>query len=192
LKSILQTGRINSVDYSKGKYFEKRNKGPKIVADARPASIPSKKVSTNSYAGIAFDTVGPALYNPNMNTVKLKAQIGDFASWKGERKVFDSSMVASSVIMPKDFPGPGNYEHELAKRKNYNAQGKSSMFLSQVPVCKREKSFDVPGPGSYNATLPVFGTSVLGSKMESVNDSVISAKNTNQFVSTTGRGQDIW
>lgn len=65
--------------------------------------------------------MGPALYNPNMNTVKLKAQIGDFASWKGERKVFDSSMAASSVIMPKDFPGPGNYEHELAKRKNYNA-----------------------------------------------------------------------
>lgn len=50
----------------------------------------------------------------------------------------------------------------------------------------------MPGPGSYNATLPVFGTSVLGSRMESVNDSVISAKNTNQFVSTTGRGQDIW
>lgn len=50
----------------------------------------------------------------------------------------------------------------------------------------------MPGPGSYNASLPVFGNSVLGSKMEAANDSVISSKNTNQFVSTTGRDQDIW
>lgn len=65
LKTIYQTGKIGSVDHSKGKYFEKRHRKPKVVATARGASIPSKKVSSNSYAGNGFDTVGPALYNPN-------------------------------------------------------------------------------------------------------------------------------
>jgi len=31
----------------------------------KPASIPSKKANVNMYTGRGYDTVGPALYNPN-------------------------------------------------------------------------------------------------------------------------------
>lgn len=77
------------VDKGKGKYYEKQHKKPKIVPNKKSASIPSKKVSANSYAGFAGDTVGPALYNPNTGFIKIKAPIGDFCTSKLPRKVFD-------------------------------------------------------------------------------------------------------
>ena len=53
-----------------------------VKPSKKSASIPSKKTNQNAYAGFGFDTVGPAVYNPNVGFVKGRAPIGDFYSSK--------------------------------------------------------------------------------------------------------------
>ena len=85
----------------------------------KPPSIPAKKLSQNMYTGRDVDTVGPALYNPNYDTVKSHAPIGDFQTSKDQRKLFEPTINIENTWLPdKQNPGPGQYEaiNEKAKR----------------------------------------------------------------------------
>ena len=80
--------------------------------------------------------------------------------------MFEPSIERSNNLCPRENPGPGFYdENEKAKKKEFNAQGESAMFLSRVPNCKdaKEKKSDVPGPGHYGK-IPkkVKGTDSIG------------------------------
>lgn len=85
-------------------------------------SIPAKKANTNMYSGRGFDTVGPALYNPNMNTVKNRAPVGDFQTSKQERKLFEPNIEIENKLPSRENPGPGQYDGEKAQaNRNYNS-----------------------------------------------------------------------
>ena len=71
-------GHASDLDKSREKYLSNRHKDQVNKLKPKPASIPSKKVNVNMYTGRGFDTVGPALYNPNMHASKRRAPIGDF------------------------------------------------------------------------------------------------------------------
>lgn len=74
------------------------------------------------YTGRGFDTVGPALYNPNMDTVKYHAATGDFQTSKQTRKLFEPSIEISNILPDKQNPGPGQYEAINSKAKRqFNA-----------------------------------------------------------------------
>ena len=162
----------------------------------KPPSIPAKKLSQNMYTGRDVDTVGPALYNPNYDTVKSHAPIGDFQTSKDQRKLFEPTINIENTWLPDKLnPGPGQYEavNETAKRQ-FNAQGNTSTFLSKVPNCKNAKEMlaQNPGPGHYTG---VFGKTV-GSNFNA-NDSTADESSfgqsttANQFNSTTHR-VDHW
>lgn len=59
---------------------------------------------------MGFDTVGPALYNPNYGSVKVRAPIGDFVASKIERKVFEPKNERANTLPSRENPGPGQYE----------------------------------------------------------------------------------
>ena len=84
--SLKFMGHRADLDKSRDKYSNK-HKAQVNKLQTKPASIPSKKVNLNMYTGRwkttdagwpQQDTVGPALYNPNVHTYKKRAQIGDF------------------------------------------------------------------------------------------------------------------
>lgn len=60
-------GNPNHTEYRQMKYNKNQNDGVKNIPKSLPPSIPSKKVSAAAYSGKRSDTVGPALYNPNLN-----------------------------------------------------------------------------------------------------------------------------
>ena len=60
------------------------------------------------YTGRGFDTVGPALYNPNMDTIKLHAPVGDFQTSKDKRQLFEPTINIENTWLPDKLnPGPG-------------------------------------------------------------------------------------
>ena len=71
-------GRPTSLEKSRTKYDGAKHANLAVVPNPKPASIPSKKTNQNCYSGNGHDTVGPAVYNPNLATVKNKAPTGDF------------------------------------------------------------------------------------------------------------------
>ena len=77
-KSLKFTGLPSELDKSRDKYKSKTHNAQVNKIQPKPASIPSKKVNVNMYTGRGFDTVGPALYNPNDQVGKHRAPIGDF------------------------------------------------------------------------------------------------------------------
>ena len=127
-----------------------------VKPSKKSASIPSRKANQNAYQGFGFDTVGPAVYNPNVSFVKGRAPIGDFISSKQQRKLFEHSITYENVIPDQTIPGPDKYEAVDAKaKKNFNPQGGNSIFSSKVPNCKDEKiKNEKPGPGHYSNVLP--------------------------------------
>lgn len=152
------------------------------------------------YSGRGFDTVGPALYNPNLDNSKNRAPIGDFQSSKQVRKVFEPTIdIENKMFPPRENPGPGTYdETEKSKQpKAFNSQINTSMFISKVPNCKDTKiKNDKPGPGYYSNVFPAttagdastMGSSIGESKFDS---STNGRQNLNPFMSTTMRG-DFW
>ena len=111
-----------------------------------PPSIPMKKVPPNSYSGKGKDIPGPSNYNPNVDTVKSKHRITDFARLNKKREIFSNNWGEN--------PGPGVYEYkdDIAAKTvtTFNASGQSPMFLSKVPNWKDTKDDNgIPGPGSY-------------------------------------------
>ena len=202
--SLKFMGHASDLDQSRGKYLSNRHKEQVNKLRPKPASIPSKKVNVNMYTGRGFDTVGPALYNPNMHTVKNRAAIGDFQTSKDQRKVFEPTIdIENKQFPPRENPGPGTYDQpdvEIAKeKKTFNSQGNTSIFLSKVPNCKDSKiKNDKPGPGHYTNVFPKTTAGEASTMNTSMNDSKYGAsttsgnrQNPNPFMSTTMRG-DFW
>lgn len=110
------------------------------------------------YTGRGFDTVGPALYNPNPDTYKKRAPIGDFISSKQTRKVFEPTIdIENKQFPPRENPGPGTYDDKKPgeDKKTFNSQVKTSVFISKVPNCKDGKiKNQMPGPGHYVNVFP--------------------------------------
>ena len=160
-------------------------------------SIPGKKISHNSYSGRGFDTVGPAVYNPNHNIMRHHAPIGDFQTSKEQRKLFEPSINIENTTLPdKMNPGPGQYEaiNENAKRQ-FNAQGNTCNFLSKVPNCKDTKDkVEGPGPGAYQKLFNKtggFGGDASTAEDSNFGERSMTAGNQTQFNSTTHR-VDFW
>lgn len=56
-----------------------------------------------------------------------------------ERKLWQPENKQHNTFTSKDNPGPGTYdenENLAIKKKQFNAEGKNSVFLSKVPNCK--------------------------------------------------------
>ena len=81
-KSLKFTGNPSDLDQSRAKYLTTRHREMAVKPSKKSASIPSRKANQNAYQGFGFDTVGPAVYNPNVSFVKGRAPIGDFISSK--------------------------------------------------------------------------------------------------------------
>lgn len=64
-QSLKFTGLPSDLDKARAKYLTNKHKDQVNKPTFKSASIPSKKVNQNMYTGRGFDTVGPALYNPN-------------------------------------------------------------------------------------------------------------------------------
>ena len=62
------------------------------------------------YSAVGFDTVGPALYNPNLDANKKVARIGDFHTSKANRRVFEPTVEITNNLPPKENPGPAHYD----------------------------------------------------------------------------------
>lgn len=77
-KSLKFTGLPTDLDKSRAKYSSAQHRDMAVKPSKKSASIPSKKTNQNAYSGFGFDTVGPAVYNPDVAFVKGKAPIGDF------------------------------------------------------------------------------------------------------------------
>ena len=92
------TGLPTDLDKSREKYLTNRHKDMAVKPSKKSASIPSKKTNQNAYAGFGFDTVGPAVYNPNVGFVKGRAPIGDFYSSKAQRKLFEHSIAYENAL----------------------------------------------------------------------------------------------
>lgn len=60
-----------------------------MVPKPVPAPIPGRKVAPDAYSGVKRDTVGPALYNPNLNAQKPEARKNDFVASKSKRTLFE-------------------------------------------------------------------------------------------------------
>lgn len=128
------------------KYKERQHKSMVIQPKTIPPSIPMKKAPPNTFSGRGKDIPGPSNYNPNMDTVKSRHRIADFAKLNKKREVFSN--------LPVENPGPGVYEfkNDIANKTvtTFNASGQSPMFLSKVPNWKDTKDDNgIPGPGSY-------------------------------------------
>ena len=91
-KSLKFTGLPSDLDRSRAKYNTMRHKNFSVQPVGIPPSIPSKKSNQNAYTGNGQDTVGPAVYNPNMGSIKGRAPIGDFIASKQQRKLFEHSI----------------------------------------------------------------------------------------------------
>lgn len=86
----------------------------------------------------------------------MKATIltNDFGSSSVNRKLWEPQNVKHNIFTSRDNPGPGAYdenENLAVTKKQFNAEGKNSIFLSKVPNCKdsRVTKQDFPGPGTY-------------------------------------------
>ena len=157
-KSLKFTGNPTDLENAREKYLTNKHREQVNKLQPRAASIPSKKVNQNMYTGRGFDTVGPALYNPNLDNSKRRAPIGDFQSSKQTRKVFEPTIdIENKLYPPRENPGPGQYDgtEEAKKPKSFNSMVNTSIFISKVPNCKDAKIKDEkPGPGHYTNVFP--------------------------------------
>lgn len=166
------------------KYKEKEHKDPVIIASAKPASIPAKKLAATAYTGNGTDVVGPAAYNPKLDIVRQKAPEKDFAADKTKRELFGASEAQ------KQLPGPGVYDYEKLGPKAFNSSGNYSIFQSKVPNCADRKiKNDVPGPGTYKNPLSL--ESRVMSHQRASSDGQFIGSDPQSFLSKTKKG-DWW
>lgn len=71
-------------------------------------------MAPDAYTGRNQDTVGPALYNPNMDAQKHVAPKKNFVASKSKRTIFEPENKAENLLPPKENPGPGKYEPKTA------------------------------------------------------------------------------
>lgn len=167
-KSLRFTGKPKSTDAKRELYGSHVHADQSVIPKAGPPGIPGKKIAPQAYTGLGHDTVGPALYNPNLNAEKHEAVKNNFHQSKTERKLFEPVNKRENNLAPRDIPGPGKYEStEETGPKNFNAKGEGSIFLSKVPNCKDAKlrNTSLPGPGHYTTKSVKHGdASEIGSK----------------------------
>ena len=194
-KSLKFTGNPTSLDRSRSNYNSKRHKDLAVVPNQIPASIPSKKSNQNSYTGNGLDTVGPAVYNPDVGVVKGRAPVGDFITSKQQRKLFEHTIAYENKLPATDNPGPDKYESvDVKAKKNFNSTVKNSIFSSKVPNCKDAKiKNDKPGPGHYTNVMPHKLKEDVSTASETGESSFVSgaSRQRNPFVFTTHRS-DFW
>jgi len=82
------------------------------------------------------------VYNPNVEATKLTVLSNDFGSSNVQRKLWAPENKKENTYTSKENPGPGTYDENEAvavKKKQFNAEGKNSIFLSKVPNCKEAR-----------------------------------------------------
>lgn len=132
------------------------------------------------------------MYNPNYDTIKNRAPIGDFATSKQHRKLFEPSIAIENILPAKENPGPGQYEDvNVVAKKAFNSLGTQSIFTSKVPNCKDAKiKNDKPGPGQYTNVLPHKLKEDVSTASETQESSFVSGSSrqrANPFIYTTHR-----
>lgn len=91
-----------------------------------------------------------------MDTIKNQAAKGDFHSSKDKRQLFEPTNVRENIQVPKENPGPGQYEqvYNQSEKRHFNSQGGTSIFLSKVPnagnLKTQHRTAITPGPGHYD------------------------------------------
>jgi len=81
-----------SMERIQERYNAHRHSGFVVRPQVRAPSIPTKKVAGNAYSGLGVDTVGPACYDTNVQPLKGKPKVADFATSKLKRKVFEQDL----------------------------------------------------------------------------------------------------
>ena len=130
----------------------------------------------------------------------------DFGSSNVNRKLYEPENRQHNPFTARENPGPGTYdenETHAVKNKQFNAEGKNSIFLSKVPNCKDaivvKPRQDFPGPGTYKADVRRVNTSA-GNRFQNDKDSQLESfygsggaqlNATSPFASTTER-VDFW
>jgi hypothetical protein len=82
-------GHPASTDDKRRIYGSKVHNDLAVIPKPVPVGIPARKVAANAYSGLGQDTVGPALYNPNLDSVKEVSRDPNFAASKTKRKLFE-------------------------------------------------------------------------------------------------------
>ena len=111
----------------------------KVKSKQAVPSIPARKHAQNSYTGRPANSVGPNVYSPQHELVKKTDLTNDFGSSNVNRKLYEPENRQHNPFTARENPGPGTYdENEVhaVKNKQFNAEGKNSIFLSKVPNCK--------------------------------------------------------
>ena len=96
------------------------------------------------------------MYTPQHDLVKKTDLTNDFGSSNVNRRLWEPTNGKHNPFTARDNPGPGTYdesETQAVRKKQFNAEGKNSIFLSKVPNCKDavivKPRQDFPGPGTY-------------------------------------------
>lgn len=126
-------------DKARDKYNKKVHNEMKIKPKQAVPSIPARKTAQNSYSGRPNDRVGPNVYTPQHELVKKTELTNDFGSSNVARRLWEPLNNKHNTFTSRENPGPGTYDENEAnaiKKKQFNAEGKNSIFLSKVPNCK--------------------------------------------------------
>jgi len=146
----------------------------KVKAKVAVPSIPARKTGQNSYTGKPADRVGPNVYTPDHILVKKTELNTDFGTSNVNRKLWEPVNTKHNTFTSRENPGPGAYDENeihVVKKKQFNAEGKNSIFLSKVPNCKHAVTVkprqDFPGPGTYKTEGRKAATAAYGSRKDS-------------------------
>jgi len=126
-------------DKARDKYNKKTHGDMRVKSKQAVPSIPSRKNAANSYTGKSADRVGPNVYTPQHDLVKKTDLTNDFGSSNVNRRLWEPANFKHNPFTARDNPGPGTYdenETQQVRKKQFNAEGKNSIFLSKVPNCK--------------------------------------------------------
>ena len=74
------------------------------------------------YSGLGQDTPGPAGYDPRDMFVKANGVRADFTTSKIKRQVFEPNRTRENSLPAKENPGPGEYEFQMRKMKEFNGR----------------------------------------------------------------------
>ncbi|KAK3272820.1 hypothetical protein CYMTET_18903 [Cymbomonas tetramitiformis] len=112
-----------------------------------------QKAPESGHTGMRSDTVGPAKYSPDHNSVQTTRK-ADFSKSRSQRELYSL----------QNTPGPGTYtkkterpgEPSIAENDPITyTGGPTSTFASRVPLkheVQQDEEREVPGPGSYSDT----------------------------------------
>ena len=126
-------------DKARDKYSRKTHGEMRIKSKQSVPSIPARKTAQNSYTGRPDCRVGPNVYTPQHDLVKKSDLTNDFGSSSVNRRLWEPVNKKENPFTSRENPGPGAYdenESNAVRKKQFNAEGKNSIFLSKVPNCK--------------------------------------------------------